>query len=322
MSKASILDKIRRHGRSLYADYRNDKAFSAKLGYIRALNHLTNKFAPGGLAYKKQSQMLLHMITEYVKPVIEEFKDDLDAGEYSKEAPIWVCWWDGIDEAPELIKRCVRSIIDNAGKHPVNIIDKHSYQKYLEIPQRIMMLVGQGSMSLTNLADYIRVVLLAEYGGLWIDATVFAARPIPEDYFALPFYSCNGTSAAGYVADGRWATYCIGGWRNHVLFRFLKASFEYYCENNDSFIDYFLIDYLIAIAYDNNLTVKTAIDGVPINNPHRFKLRDAMLLDVPAGDFEKYIYEDTVFYKLSRKALYGMRTPDGAESIYSYFLRS
>lgn len=328
MSRESFYVKISRHIRSMFADFERDRRFCKKLAYVRAFNHLTLGVArgglqyTGGLLYKKQEKILLDLITASIDPVLQVYKDDHEIGENTPGAPIWVCWWDGIDDAPDLIQRCIRSVVEHAAKHPVYIVDKVSYSQYLEIPQCILESVKKGSMSLTNLADYIRVALIAKHGGLWIDATVFVTCNIPEDYFALPFFSCNSTGAAGYVADGRWATCCIGGWKNHVLFRFLKSAFEYYCENCDTFIDYFLIDYLIAIAYDHNISVKTAIDGVPFNNPHRFKLNDAMLRDEPAGDFEKYIYEDTVLYKLSRKALYGRQTPDGKESMYSYFLRS
>ncbi len=35
---------------------------------------------------------------------------------------IWICWWQGIDQAPSIVKKCVDSIRKHAGNHKVIII--------------------------------------------------------------------------------------------------------------------------------------------------------------------------------------------------------
>ncbi len=48
-----------------------------------------------------------------------------------EDSPIWIMWYQGIKNAPELIKFCVQSVIINRGKHPVYIIDKNNFKSIL-----------------------------------------------------------------------------------------------------------------------------------------------------------------------------------------------
>ena len=322
--KASLHDKIKRHSKSFVQDFYNDCRFSLELAFVRAGVSFS-----GYIKAKKLSSRLInrrdYIICEKLKseihPVIEKYSNANNKGEFICNSPIWVCWWQGAGSAPLIVKKCIESIKGNNKKRPVHIIDQDNYDKFLDIPDYILELVRDGKIRLANLADYMRVALLSKYGGLWIDATVFCSKEVPEECFSFPFFSCKGKSAFGYISNGRWTAYFIGGWSNNLIFSFVKEAFEEYWKNNTYTIDYFLIDYLIHLAYSSIPAAKEMIDSVPLNNQHRYFLRDAMLSEKAASDFSKYIFEDTYVYKLSYKALYGTKTTDGKETIYSYLLR-
>lgn len=59
-------------------------------------------------------------------------KSDLSIGDC-----IWICWWQGLDNAPELVRKCVESIQKNAGNHEVIIITEDNYKEYVNIPKWI-----------------------------------------------------------------------------------------------------------------------------------------------------------------------------------------
>ena len=40
---------------------------------------------------------------------------------------IWICWWQGLDNAPEIVKACVASIERNAGDNEIIIITDKKY---------------------------------------------------------------------------------------------------------------------------------------------------------------------------------------------------
>lgn len=48
---------------------------------------------------------------------------------------IWICWWQGLEQAPELVKVCVNSIQKNAGNHRVIVLTDDNYKDYVDIPE-------------------------------------------------------------------------------------------------------------------------------------------------------------------------------------------
>lgn len=146
-------------------------------------------------------------------------------------------------------------------------------------------------------------------------------KEIPEEYFRREFYSTNGERYQGrYISGGRWTTYVIGGYKHSKLFCFLVDAFEEYYSKNEITIDYFLIDYLIECAYESFPEVRNTIDTLNLNNTHRFELREAMLKEVTKEDVENYLFDDTVFYKLSYKSKYGLKDNFGNSTFYADLL--
>ena len=207
----------------------------------------------------------------------------------------------------------------------MRLITKDTIDQYFEIPEYINAAVREGRMGLANFADYIRYSLIFLYGGIWIDATVYTSQPIPENCFEKRFFTLKDEKIAGpslYNSAGRWTTFVIGGWKGSKLFRFLKNSFEEYWKNNDTIIDYLMADYLIEIAYNRFPDVRESMDALPANNLNRNKLRDAMMENVSKEEFSEVVKADTVFYKLSYKSKYGLKTADGKETIYAALLKN
>ena len=48
----------------------------------------------------------------------------------SKDSPILVMVYDGIEKETPIINACINSIIVNAGNHPVYLLNKNNYSKY------------------------------------------------------------------------------------------------------------------------------------------------------------------------------------------------
>lgn len=241
-------------------------------------------------------------------------------------SPIWVCWWQGVDTAPPLVKQCIRSIKKYANGHPVYIITEENYGKWLDVPQYMLDKVESRKMFIANFSDYLRFSLLRKYGGMWIDATVFLPHIIPDYCFQSQIFTCNAAKRtekaedAGYIANGRWTSYCFGGVRNHTVFQFMQRAFEEYWRQEDASIDYLLVDYLLHICF-TELKCGREIEEIPISNLNRNDLSKAMLLGKESTEWEQVLQNDTDFYKLSWRERYPEKTADGKESIYSYFCR-
>jgi mannosyltransferase OCH1-like enzyme len=71
--------------------------------------------------------------------------------------------------------RCVDSWIKENPGWKVFILDANTVHDYvhLEVPEKIM-----GKLSLAHQSDLIRLSLLSNHGGVWVDATTFCINPL------------------------------------------------------------------------------------------------------------------------------------------------
>lgn len=319
--KDKLQNRVVRHMKRLITQYKIDARFSRKMANRRIIAELSEFLKLNTISTNNWNYVhsfIIEYLSQTVSGSIAKYCNLTVTCQTEKIAPIWVCWWQGEDNAPALVRYCIKRIIAYSGPHPVNLITKETVNNYIKIPTKISEMIKQGKIGMANVADYVRCLLLKEYGGLWIDATVFLYKEIPDDFFRMEFYSANGERYQGrYISGGRWTTYVIGGYKNSKLFSFLVDAFEEYYDKNESTIDYFLIDYLIECAYENFPDVRNAIESVPLNSKHRFELRNAMLKEVTKKDINNYLYEDTVFYKLSYKSKYGLKDAFGNKTFYA-----
>lgn len=93
---------------------------------------------------------------------------------------VWVFWYQGIDSAPILVKKCIESIKKTFNDKEVIILTKDNYEKYIEFPEYIMKKFKNGNISFTHFSDLLRISLLAEYGGIWCDATLYFTGSVPD----------------------------------------------------------------------------------------------------------------------------------------------
>lgn len=50
---------------------------------------------------------------------------------------IWVMWWQGVNNAPALVKKCVNILKQKSPDYEVTFLDKNNYQEYVQIPSYI-----------------------------------------------------------------------------------------------------------------------------------------------------------------------------------------
>ena len=86
---------------------------------------------------------------------------------------IWICWWQGIENAPEIVKACVESIKRNAGEYEVIVITDDNCKDYVQFPDWLEGKMENEIFSRTHYSDLLRMSILAKYGGIWIDSTFF-----------------------------------------------------------------------------------------------------------------------------------------------------
>ena len=171
-----------------------------------------------------------------------------------------------MEQAPEIVKVCLKSQQKNmvGEKIQYTIITKDNWRQYMELPDHIIEKVENGKITLTHFSDIIRAELLKQYGGIWIDATVFCnkkmdLKPVTELFTA----KCSPTSRS--LTLGRWTGFLIGDKQGSKLFSFMSEAFSQYWEKYDSLVAYLLIDYIIAIACKHFPEIRKEYEQIPVN---------------------------------------------------------
>lgn len=262
-------------------------------------------------------------IKRYIKlnfdSVLNKYKDAVYPESQSFDnRMIWVCWLQGEVKMPEIVRTCYKSVRANADGREVVLITSDNVEKYISIPKFIKDKVNNGKMSRTHLADYIRISLLKNYGGLWIDATVLVTDKINIDC-KLPFFSIKQKpDSIHFVSQYRWAVWILGcsPQIGKILFDCLENLFKVYLKKHSFFIDFFLFDYFLAVMYDEIPLVKQLVDNCPYNNPNAYELW-ALLNKEFNADLFLQLKENNTFHKLSWKQSYFMHTADDKPTFYS-----
>lgn len=236
-----------------------------------------------------------------------------------KDYQIYFCWLQGEENLPPIVRCCYNSLKQNAGHYKIVFVDEKNFSEYVDIAPHIMEKFRAGKISRTHFSDILRVNLLEQYGGLWLDSTVLVTEPL-ENYknlldryfFTQRFHKEKSirNKFSEHITFGRWAGNMQGSSvLKNPLFLFAKELFNDYWLDFDEMIDYFLIDFAMALAYENIPVVRKEIDDVPINNTGVFFIQNHLNAPYAAYPFDK-ILQGNFLHKLNWRIPLDMKRSD------------
>lgn len=257
-------------------------------------------------------------IQQKLSPILpKNITTQLPQPKIHKENAIWVCWLQGEDKMPSIPKLCVESIRRNANGHEVTLLTLENYHNYVIVPPIIEQRYKSGQLKHAHFADIIRINVLAQQGGLWLDATMLLTAPIDEDIFEVPFFSIKTPEKGYFVSRCRWAVFALGCQRGNSIMSTTAHAFEKYLTETDLFIDYFLFDHFIELIYQTFPDARKMIDDIPYNNPNVHELSRILTHPFDSRTWNR-IMADTSMFKLNSRA-YASKGLDAADnSFYSY----
>lgn len=247
---------------------------------------------------------------------LEEFDRNYVEKEHKTSNKIWICWFQGMENAPELVQKCYQSVVENNPDKEVVVITSKNMDDYVTFPDYITDKWEKGIITHTHMTDLLRLELLINHGGMWLDATVLCTGEAPDYFFNsdLFFYQCLKPGRDGHGSY-------ISSWlmeaktNNKVLMATRELCYEYWKEHNDM-IDYFLLHDFMSIVLDKYEDDWKKI--VPRDNatPHELLLR---LFDEYDEKMWNAIKEQTPFHKLTYK--FNAELLEDKETYYDLLLR-
>lgn len=276
-----------------------------------------------GLKKQMTSIILQNLVKTYVDGTDENLIDSrpLNVDMHGK-TPVWVLWFQGIDNAPDIVKSCVRSIEKNIpqDKAELRIITMDNMVQYINLPDWVVRKFGEGKISLADLAEIIRFGLLYRYGGLWMAATNFMSAPFDEKIWKSDVLYTPRMKDPKWHADitqGRWSRQLIKGEAGNVLFQFALNAWYWYWNMEDELIDDNLTDYFFAEAYEKLPPVRQMIDSCKYSQEHILNLQPRLNRVFDAKKWNE-LASDTNVFKLSYKSELREENLVGEKTFYGH----
>lgn len=159
----------------------------------------------------------------------------------TQELPVYVYWDTGIDGAPDLVRACMERLRE---VHPdARFLDAAGIHELITVPERVTAVLAQDHKA--HYADYLRVALLEQHGGIWVDATCWLPGPLQD---VILTYLDAG------VVYPRWTHREIGNWfiasvPGSLIITLQRLALDMWWQERSDVPDYFLYHRIFETLY-------------------------------------------------------------------------
>lgn len=214
---------------------------------------------------------------------------------------IWIFWWQGEDNMPDIVKKCYHSVLKFKGNKEVILITKDNIKQFTDISNNIYKKLDSGVISFTHFSDILRANLLKNNGGLWMDATLYVTKSLDSIDLSTLYYRGGRSDDTFNISFGRWTGFFMGGPSGMDLMSFMDRFYQCYWNYYDELSDYFLIDYALDYSWDKDLSEFSSLDIKYQNdNPQLFNMQ-SVLNEKFNEKIWKELTSNTSIFKLSYK---------------------
>ena len=151
---------------------------------------------------------------------------------------IWICWFQGIENSPEIVKKCVESVKYFMHKKNIKIISNKNIKEYVQFPEWIEEKRRKGIITDAHYSDLLRLELLIRYGGTWIDATTYLTGSIPELFFKKDLFMYNHSFPDDITNN--YNNWLISAKKNNIILKEIRDLLYEYWKKENKVREYFL----------------------------------------------------------------------------------
>jgi hypothetical protein len=175
------------------------------------------------------------ILTDYFAKKYVPVIKNLQQSEATTETPetIWQFWENPVGKStPEIVKSCLESTEKFKGNFEHKILNNSTLGSYTDLPNFVFDRLKNGQISYTHFSDLLRLNLLKNHGGIWLDATGYMTDFVPqyildEDFFVFltgrltlfPYafmQNCFIRNKKGGFLCEAWYEMCIEFWKNET----------------------------------------------------------------------------------------------------------
>lgn len=184
---------------------------------------------------------------------------------------IWTMWQQGEAQMPETIQASMKTIKDFAKRNDCEfyLLTNENLADFINIPRDITEKYKKKELSAAHYSDIIRFSLLYQYGGIWMDATLFVSPYATVEMFEGDFFSLNHLPTypeqmERAIGDFKWSGFFLAGQKGGSHFKHIRDLFIYYVRKYPIFIHYLMMDYFILSEYTSNPEFRLLVEKLPV----------------------------------------------------------
>ena len=217
---------------------------------------------------------------------------------HQQNKTIWILWWQGIENAPQVVKKCYESVKEWLSDWNIVLLDEDNYTKYVTLPDFIMDKFKKGIIPMAQFSDLLRLELLINRGGMWMDSTVFVSGsklppPISDKDTDLFVFTRPSEDERIYLSN--WLIYARS---NCHLLKATRDLLYAYWKRNDWLCDYFIFHKFFTLVCDKMTEESSNIYRMDNALPHILLLH---LFDEYDEDFWNDLKKQSSIHKLTYK---------------------
>ena len=205
---------------------------------------------------------------------------------------------------------CYQSILKNSGGKDVKLVTLEILNEFnISLPDYVLKNLKDGKLSYTNVADLIRIMLLARNKGIYMDLTIYLFKQIDDSFFDLPYISVNSSrifrtpyNLVKFDTKNFGQVYFLGG-TSQRLYKLIEIVMLDYIKKHHKLPFYEFLYYIIEYFYLNDEDIRNKINMLPTNNSD-CEILSNYLDENDIINYHLKINDDTFFVKLSNKADY------------------
>ena len=259
----SIQEKIFRYRQIL-------RYYGPKLTFAYYLTQQTKK-----QYYDFSKELILNFALKLRKEAKIDKSSD-ERKETTTELPniIWTMWQQGEAQMPETVRASMKTIKDFAERNGCEFIllTNENLVDFIDIPTDIIEKYKRKELTAAHYSDIIRFSLLYQYGGIWMDVTLFVSPYATVDMFKGDFFSLNhppihADEIERAIGDFKWSSFFLAGKKEKSYFKHIRDLYIYFIRKYPVFIHYLMLDYFILSEYKLNDEFKDLVDELPVLAP-------------------------------------------------------
>lgn len=184
---------------------------------------------------------------------------------------IWIYWKQGEKNAPHIVNKCISSIRNKAGNHPVIVLDQENLHKYIVMPDFIEKKHQEGKIKEALYSDLLRISLLIEYGGFWCDATCLLSSNIPIIIENSSFFMFNRDLLYYETSPCECSSWFIKANKGNIILTKVRNILFHYFKQHTFILDYYIFHITLGLLIHTDSLIREVWEQKPYicnMNPH------------------------------------------------------